>query len=228
MNAQETLRFTMLKVATAYLDNHKELWNSHKAFASKVAKIVNNINATEALLPQTIAGTKGSTKQKQQYKKTMLQATLHLIGAGSSYAADVQDAKLVAQMNFSASDLITGSHLDCLNRCRNIYTFLLPYADKLGDYAVTHDHFVAQNEACNAFEEVVNAPVTTRKDIKAANQQLTKLINDSVDIFVGHVDNYVKMMAKTHPEFYAGYKIARVIGGRGKTKTDEPVDSGTN
>jgi hypothetical protein len=36
------------------------------------------------------------------------------------------------------------------------------------------------------------------------------------------------MMAKTHPEFYAGYKIARVIGGRGKTKTDEPVDSGTN
>jgi hypothetical protein len=228
MNANESARFMMIKVAGTYLDKYKLLWNGHKAFAGKVLKIVNNTNAIEALVPQTMAGTGSSTSQKRQLKETMLQATLYLIGAGQPYAADEQDAGLEARMNFSYSDLILGSHLACLGRCRNIYTFLLPFADRLGDYSITPEHFVAQNNACNAFEDVISKPVSTRKDIQNANQQLTKLIDETVDIFKSHVDNFVKMMAAAQPEFYAGYKNARVIGGRSKARTDQPVDSGSN
>jgi hypothetical protein len=227
MNAKESIRFTMIRVATAYLDNHKMMWSSHRAFAGAVSKIANNTNVIEALIPQTLAGTGSSTGQMRQYKETMLQATMYLIGAGQPYAADVQDAELEVRMDFSYSDLIMGSHLACLGRCRNIYTFLLPFVDRLGDYAITPDHFVAQNDACNAFEDVISKTAITRKNIQNANQRITKIIDETVDIFRSHVDNFVKMMAATQPEFYAGYKNARVIGGRGKARTKPPVDSGT-
>ncbi len=228
MNSRNQLRFTMVKVAMSYLDDHKALWSGRKAFSSKMVKILDNTQTIEALVPQTLAGTQSSTQQKRQYKESMLQTTLYLIAAGRSYAADTQNAELESHMSFSLSDLQKGTHMVSLGLCRNNYTFLLPYSEKLGDYDATPENFVAQNEACNACEEAISKPVKTRKDIMAANQKLAMLLDQTIEIFTAHIDPFVKMLAATQPDFYAGYKIARKIGGAGKAKTDEPVDPGTN
>ena len=215
----------MIRVSTAYVDEYNTLWISKKSFANKMAQVVANTAEIDALIPQTMLGTKGSTQQKQQYLDQMLDATNYLIAAGSSYAVDAQNAELHAQLNLSASDLIQGTHQACLGRCRAIPSLLQPYADKLGDYGVEPAHFTAQEEACTAFTAVLAKPVSSRKDISNANEQIKMLIDETTLLFVNHIDKLVKMMAKDQPVFYKGYKNARVIGGSSKASNDPAVDS---
>lgn len=227
MIKRDLKRLTMIQVTTAYLEEHKALWVSKKPFANKMAQVVANTADISDLLPQTLIGTKGSTQQKWQYKQTLLNTTLYLLAAGSSYAVETNNAGLTAQLNMSKSDLMIGSHQACLGRCQNIAAYLTPYADKLTDYGVEPAHFTAQEEACKAFSEVLSKPVSTRKDIKTANQQLARLIAATVLLFVKHIDNFVKMMAMDQPAFYAAYKNVRKIGGSGTSRHEKAVDAGT-
>lgn len=214
----------MFSTSRDVLDLFGTLWQPIPAFVTARAGLGTAIvNIQNEALNQA-GKTTGGTGDKHVARKIACDAAAIVGGAVAAYADTQNNQELFDSVDFSSPDLMRMSEQNCATNCKVILdagtanlaplvlvkslaqTDLDDLTTKLGNY-----------------NTALTRPRQLRTKISAATSQMPELINVADRILERQIDRLMERFKASNPDFYAAYKVARIIvdagGGAGAPPT---------
>lgn len=212
MDARQKPHVKMLITTRDLLDKFKSLWQGIVAFATArddFGTAITNIQDEELAQSDT---TTGGTADKHTAREIMCSAAAIVAGAVADYAETQGDHELFAKVDFSLADLLHQAEQDCATHCQGI---LDAATESLA--AMSAGKTLAQTDLDNLDEKIgdfntaLTRPRQIRTKISGATGQLPGLISAADRILERRLDRLMERFRESNPDFYAAYRVARVI-----------------
>ncbi len=215
MNRDQFNRTEMCNTVSAYLARNKSIWDAIKAMGDTVDELdANNTAIAEKGRKQQTPIT-GAAEEKEQVRLDFEEKILELADQLSALAEKKRDANLAAQseLTLSALDKLADDELE--ETGGRISALAAANQAALADYAITPADVTALSELKTKFHAVKNAPRTAIAGRAGETNTLPGLISSNTSLLRNRLDKQMTKFRKSSPEFYAGYRSARVIVDRG-------------
>jgi len=225
MTQRQALKQAMYRSTDSYLDEHRELITpitKLPAYQGQLKIYIGDLDRASGVKSKV---TKGATVTKNMVQEELCRKTFDMASFLLAYADDTKNETLKAAVNFPFSELLSLRMEPLLTKAQTIYTLcqkhqeaLAPYlieANQIEDFASLIDHYTHAMPGARVAASTKTTFV----------EELRKLVKQSDTLLKDKMDRLVFSMATKHPDFVAGYKMARKIvnSGGGKASKQDPT-----
>ena len=201
----------MFKAVRDYMGGHSAVWDGIVANVNAYNLLSARITEIDGLVARQERNLGGITADKAAVRKVLEQKVLIVANAAASYAVAVGNNTLLAEVDYSPTDLSTLSEQridDVAARVKEIgETNLLA----LGDYGVTSDDNTAIGDAIDEYEVAKTAPDVARAERSGMTETLAPLVSETGKLLREQMDKLMARYETESPEYHAGYEAARVV-----------------
>jgi len=205
----------MCHTVSSYMGKNQPLWSANIAMNDTVAELDanNGIIADKVRRQQT--PTTGAADEKELVKFEFEEKILEIADQLAALAEKNQDANLAAQveLNLSALDKLADDDLEAVGQ-RVVELATLNQA-ALADYEITAADVAELTALKVRFHGVKTAPRTAIAGRAGETGTLPEVLRRQMSLLRNRLDKQMRKFKKGSPEFYAGYRSARVIVDRG-------------
>jgi hypothetical protein len=163
------------------------------------------------------APTSGAAEEKGQVRLSFEEKTLEVADQLAALAEVKKDPNLAAQVEFTLSSLDKLPDDDLEETGQRVSALATAHLAALADYGVTQADVTELDELTAKFHGVKSGPRMAIAGRAGQTHTLPDLISHTTSILRNRLDKQMTKFRKSHPEFYAGYRSARVIVDRGGT-----------
>jgi hypothetical protein len=218
----------MFETVDGYLGRNSTVWSGFKAFSDARTELTAGIAFIRGKeVKQTIPIT-GVAEGKQDLRDELEDKLFEVADLTSAWAAAAGDmeAAAVVEITRSALDNLSGDALETL--AKQVAGIAQAHLAELTDYAVTAADVADLTAKTAAFSGVKTAPRLAISGRAGETATLPEAIQSTRLLLRNRIDKLVTKFRKSHPEFVAGYKAARVIvdrrGGGGSAPEETPTN----
>ena len=223
MDRDFTNRTDMQNTVAAYMAANNSIWNILPAMNVTVGELSDNNAAIADKIGKQSAPITGAADEKTQVRTGFEEKILEIADQLSALAALNNDPNLAAQVELTLSGL-DKLDVDILEETgKRISTLANAHIAALADYGITAADVTALDNLTTQFHGVKNAPRTAIAGRKGETVTLPGLGSKNTSLLRNRLDKQMTKFKKSHPEFYAGYRTARVIVDRGGGNATPPT-----
>jgi uncharacterized membrane protein len=225
MDTTQTNRITMFKTVSAYLNQNNSIWAGMAPMAAAVLQFNEKIAAIDLAAQKQEMPTSGATLDKAAAREALEDVLFLMSQALGALGHNTKDGNIIAVSVLTPSTLDSMNVEELSSRATNVLTEVNGRAGELGALNVTQANINELTDAINTFNAAKLQPRTAVADRMAQTGSLPSLIRDASGLLRNQVDRMVNLFRRSHPNFVAGYRGARVIVDRAatlKTKTATP------
>lgn len=215
MNRDQFNRIEMFNTVSAYLNRNKPLWTGIKAVADAVAELDTGNAALADKLRKQQTPISGAADEKEQVRLEFEEKLLEIADQLAALAAKNRDANLAAQVELSLSALDKLAAEDLEETGRRVGALAAANLAALADYDVKQTDVTALDTLRGKFAGVMSAPRAAIANRKGETDTLPALLSAQTSLLRNRLDKLMTRFKKAQPEFFAGYRAARVIVDRG-------------
>lgn len=205
----------MCHTVSSYMGKNQPIWSANIAMNDTVAELDANNAALADKVRKQQTPTSGAADEKGQVKFDFEEKLLEIADQLSALADKRQDANLAAQveLTLSALDKLADDDLEAVGeRVADLATADLP---ALADYDLTAADVAELNTLKTKFHGVKSGPRTAIAGRAGETGTLPEVLRRQMSLLRNRLDKQMRKFKKGSPEFYAGYRSARVIVDRG-------------
>ena len=161
------------------------------------------------------APTTGAALDKGQVRTSFEEKILEVADQLSALAEKNKNANLAVQVEFTLSSLDKLADDDLEETGKRVAGLATANLAALADYNVLQADVTEMDNLTTQFHGVKSAPRTAIAGRAGETNTLPVEISDLTSVLRNRLDKQMTKFRKSHPEFYAGYRSARVIVDRG-------------
>ena len=215
MNRDQFNRTGMFSTVSAYLDQNKTIWGGVKAMNETITEVNTRAGRIAEKAGKQQAPTTGAAQDKAQVRISFEEKILEVADQLSALAEKNKNAKLAAQVEFTLSSLDKLADDDLEETGKRVSGLATANLATLADYNITQADVTELDNLTTQFHGVKSAPRTAIAGRAGETITLPDEISDLTSVLRNQLDKQMTKFRKSKPEFYAGYRSARVIVDRG-------------
>jgi hypothetical protein len=216
-------RINMFKAVDSYLHQNSLVWETMETMVAGIAQLGNKINAIDVAAQKQDMPTSGAVLDKASARDALEDILFLNTEALGVLGHTTNDGNLIALSDVSRSALDSMTDEQLTTRATNILSEVNNRATGLAAMNVTSASITEFTNALNNFNAAKVQPRTAVADRKAQTESLPSLIRDTSNLLRNQIDRLVNLFSRSHPDFVAGYKGARVIIDRAATRETKPT-----
>lgn len=217
----------MYESVRAYLERNPLAFSDNEEFMYHYNDLVELLNRIGAREDKQLKATTGKVKDKTISRRKATNATLAIAGALYAYARKTGDVPLMESVNLTRAKLNRFRDANLAIELNSIRDKADQYKDHLIKFGITAEKLTGYSAIIlnyiNSFGAKVHGVATRTSTIGS----LGNAMNEASDLLKA-IDKLMENYSESDPEFYSGYKAARVVKNLGvRYKTNEsPPDNG--
>jgi uncharacterized phage infection (PIP) family protein YhgE len=226
MNRDQFNRTEMFSTVSAYMQTNTSLLSGTPAIGQTVNELNAKITAIAAKMSKQQTPITGAADQKAQVRTELEEKILEIADQLAAFAAAENDMNLGSQVELTLSSLDKMPDDALEETAQRVSTLATANLGELGDYGVIGADVTALDGLKTQFHNVKTTPRTAVAGRAAETSTLPGLITETTSLLRNRLDKQMTKYKKTQPEFYSGYRTARVIvdrGGAGGGTTPPPA-----
>jgi hypothetical protein len=226
MDQTQTNRLTMFKTTSAYLDSHQAIWNGMAPLVTQFEAFRNNIVAIDSAAQQQ--GTPSGAADSKASARDALEDVLFLTCQALSVLGHASnDHDLLALTDLSPSSLDHLGAEELVNRATTVLAQANSRKTELAGLHVTQANLDELTQALQNFSTAKEQPRTETAVRMSQTKSLETLFRDGNGILRNQIDRMINLFRRSHPDFVAGYRGARLIVDRAATRGSTKTPSST-
>ena len=194
-----------------------------KAVKDAVADLDADIAAISETARKHQTPTAGATDEKEQVRLEFEERLLEVADQLAALAEKNKDANLAAQVEFTLSSLDKLEDDALEETGQSVSALAATNLAALADYGITAADVTALDALRTRFHGVKSVPRTAIAGRAGQTANLPVLISNTTSLLRNRLDKLMTKFKKSSPEFYSGYRTARVIVDRGGSSPDSPT-----
>lgn len=215
MTRDDLNRTDMFNTVDSLMDKNQSIWGVVPAITVTVADVKAGIAAIGESVRRQQSPTGGARDEKVAVRLSFEEKILEIADQLSALAAKNKDANLGAQVELTLSAL-DKQDVDVLEQTgKRVSGLATPNLAALADYGITQADVTELNNLTTKFHGVKNAPRTAISGRAGETDTQPGLVANVTSILRNRLDKQMTKFKKSHPEFFAAYRSARVIVDRG-------------
>jgi hypothetical protein len=226
MNNNQTNRVTMFKTVASHLDDNTPIWNGMAPMQTAVTEFKNKIAAIDASA-QKQETPSGAADNKAAARDDLEDVLFLACEALGTLAHTNKDRDLAALVEVTPSSLDHLGEQELSNRATIVLAAATARKTELAALQVTQANLDELDQALQDFNASKEGPRQATTERMAQTESLPQLIREASEILRARIDRMVNLFRRTHPDFVAGYRGARVIvdraASRATTRPTAPV-----
>ena len=215
-------KMEMFNGSLIIINNYKPTWVLNLPFSSVVDSITLGLDKINEFLKFN-ADTESTTAKKNQVLESMLRSTEIICNAGITNASMKKDNELMAQFDFSYTDLKVGKEIEIYQRCWDVRVNAKLIEDDLIAVGLLATQLEEQNAFCTHFYPLIGGSHRVSQRGKSNKEEMLVVYAEMDVLYKEQMDNFMKMLKAANSKFYTEYKNSRVIGYWKKKKVATPV-----
>jgi hypothetical protein len=221
MDTDSTNRVTMFKTVDAYLDDNQTIWNSMAPMAAAAQHLKSQIAALDVAAQKQETPT-GATADKGAARDALEDVAFLMCQALSVLGHNGSDQDLLARTNLSSSDLQRFPDDELANRATTILADANARKTDLAALQVTQANIDELTQSLTRFNAAKVSPRIATAERAVQTQSIPQLIRQANATLRNQIDPMVNLFRRSHPNFVAGYRGARVIVDRAASHAAPP------
>jgi hypothetical protein len=204
----------MFKTVAGYLDQNASVWSGMAPLATAVQQFQQKIGAIDTAAQKQETPVSGATGDKAATRDDLEDVLFLTCEALGVLAHTTGDHDLQALVNVSPSTLDSLGDEELANRASNVLARANARKTELATMQVTQANIDELDQALQDFQAAKAKPRTAVVERSVQTQSLSSLLREAGNILRDQIDRLVNLFRRTHPEFVAGYRSARVVVDR--------------
>ncbi len=217
MNTNQTNRVTMFKTVASHLDDHSSVWNGMAPMQAAVTEFKNKIAAIDASA-QKQETPSGATDSKAAARDDLEDVLFLACEALGTLGHSSNDHDLSALVEVTPSSLDRMGEEELSNRAASVLAAANARKTELAALQVTQANLDELDQALQDFNASKEGPRQATSERMAQTESLPQLIREGSEILRERIDRMVNLFRRSHPDFVAGYRGARVIVDRSASR----------
>jgi hypothetical protein len=205
----------MFSTVSTYMGENKSIWGGVKAMNETITEVNTRNGRIAEKAGKQQAPTTGAAQDKAQVRLSFEEKILEVADQLSALAEKNKNAKLAAQVEFTLSSLDKLADDDLEETAKRVSGLARGNVAALVDYNITQVDLTELDNLTTQFHGVKSAPRTAIAGRAGETITLPDEISDLTSVLRNQLDKQMTKFRKSKPEFYAGYRSARVIVDRG-------------
>ena len=205
----------MFSTVSAYMNQNNSLWNGVPALVVTVGDLDTNIANIADKGRKQQSPTSGMTLDKTNVRLSFEEKILEITDQLSALAAKNKDAMLGAQVEFTPSSLDKMEDDALETTGQSVSALATANLAALADYGIVAADVSDLDDLTASFHNAKTAPRTAIAERAGETGTLPTVISDARSLLRNRLDKQMTRFKKSQPEFFAGYRAARVIVDRG-------------
>ena len=215
MNRDQLNNTDMFNTVSSYMARNNSIWGSIPATTATVLELNTSIGQIGDKLRKQQAPTSGATGDKNEVRGDFEDQILIIADQLSSLAAKNNDQTLGAKVdwNISSLDKLSDDELEATGK--TVSALGTANLAALANYGLVAADLTALDALVTKFHGVKSDPRLLIAGRKGETDTIPDLIRTTKSLLRNQLDKQMTRFKKSHPEFFAGYRAARVIVDRG-------------
>lgn len=211
MTISQRNKLNMYITVLQFLANNTAIWSMLLAFADAVTLLTNKVAELQAQVAIQSAHIVGYATAKKGKKKTLISKLLVVTGALEAYAAVIHDEVLLNFADYTQSDLKKLADNMLTQTANNIVAKANSLLPALASYGIDVALLTDLQTTVTDYATFVESPRLARIAKKTATGNIKTLIKEIDAILKTVLDMLIVQFKVTAPDFFTGYKSARII-----------------
>lgn len=226
MNRDQLNNTGMFNTVSSYMTRNNSIWGGIPATTATMLEVNTNISQISDKLRKQQAPISGATGDKNEVRSDFEDQILIIADQLSSLAAKNNDQTLGAKVdwNVSALDKLNDDELEATGQ--SVSALGTANLAALANYGIVAADLTALDALVTKFHGVKTDPRALIAGRKGETDTIPDLIRATKSLLRNQLDKQMTRFKKSHPEFFAGYRAARVIvdrGGSGGNSSPAPA-----
>ena len=222
MRTTQNNRVRMFKTVTTVLDENHDVWSGMTPFAASLQRLKGKIVAIDTAAQKQNSATHGATLDRTSARAALEDVLFLCCEALGVIAHSAGDNQLLKLTDLKPSDLQRLTDEELSNTASSIVAETTGRKNELATLQVTQENLDELNEALQEFNASKSAPRAAIANRMAQTEALPQLITEANEILRNELDRMVNLFRRSHPDFVAAYRAARVIVDRVATRETKP------
>jgi DNA repair exonuclease SbcCD ATPase subunit len=224
MDTNLTNRITMQKTTAAYMDANTAIWSPMAPMQTAMETYKQNLSAIDdaAQKQQTPSG---ATEDKAAARDDLEDVAFLMCEALGALAHAAGDHDLIALTDVTQSTFSRAADDELSSLAATILSAADTRKTELATLQMTQANIDELDQALQRFNASKTNPRMKIGERSARGESLEALVRDNQEFLRKQIDRLVNLFSRTHPDFVAGYRKARVIVDRAATHaSSKPKD----
>ena len=222
-------KLNSFKTTLKYLVINKIITDKLPAFAAAILKLENLIIQIDAAAKKADTATIGKFQDKFDAAEALIEFLMPFVRALRIYGNSKQLNTLVALGSITETDLSRLNDVELIKKAGEILDAVIANLPALAAYNVTQEKTDLLTAKINTLSETSGDAHSSTSVRSGAGGSLASLIAQTDELFDKEIDDLAGILKSDEPEFYKGYKTARVIhdvvGSHNNDDEDTPPDT---
>ena len=200
----------MLEATSTYLDEEAGTYSVIPVIVKYKNDLVNVIASIKAAAKEQDAAQVFIGQSKNQLKRLISEKMDILDDTAEAYAADTENAELLAVVNNSMSDYYKLPNEAFETKVKNMIELIETHVRAMAGYGMTQEMINDVKLQLNLFAEQRGKPRAYKVASRIATQDLEELFKEATTV-TGKLDKVMKRFKRSSTSFYNGYLAARTV-----------------
>lgn len=228
LNARQEAKLNSARATELHVDANIGIINRIPAFNTLYEQIKDKIAAIIETAQLKGGALSGIATGKSELRQALSAKTLAVSGVVYSYAADIADQTLKAEMDIKQSRLKRMRDDELAPFSRFVHDRANTHIGALAAYNITADDLTELQTAIANYSATVPQPRTAISNRKTINENLRTLFRELGDLFK-RFDRQIESLRESHADFVNTYFSTReIIDPASKSNTEPPPNAPVN
>ena len=211
MEVKHNNRIRMFKATNTVLEENRSLWNGMPPFVSAVELLTDKLAAIDLTARKQQTATAGAALDRAAARERLEDVLFLATEALGVLAHNMGDNTLLDLSDVRPSALQRMTDEQLANHSQSIVAQASSRTAELATLQVTEANLTELSQALATFIQTKSAPRAAIANRMAQTDSLPELISDANQILRSQIDRMVSLFQRSHPEFVAAYRAARLI-----------------
>jgi hypothetical protein len=207
----------MFKATNLILHENQSVWSVMAPFGDAVQQFTDKIGRIDLAAQKQDTATAGATLDRTSARDALEDVLFLASEALGVLAHRGGDNDLLDMTDLKPSDLQRMTDEELATQAATIVSHMTARTAELATLQVSQANLDELTQALENFQASKSAPRAAVANRMAQTESLPQLINDANDVLRNQLDRMVNLFRRSHPEFVAAYRAARVIVDRAAT-----------
>ena len=226
MNISDREKEDMIDKTHQYLLANPDIVNSITALPAKVTRLGELDIAILAKDRDKASKTEGKSDKKNQLETRLCDLLFSVANGLYAFAVDEDNVEIKAAAKLTQSKIKNLRDINLYNTAIKIAG--LANGKDLTTYSIANADVTNLRDAAEDFKKASADIAKSIAERVGAKKSLKQLFDEAMALLTDEIDPIINTQITKKPEFYNGYKAARVIWNQGGRSSNEPEQPVTN
>ena len=201
----------MYRAVRQVIQKNNSSWSGFEAFENGVTKFVQKVTELERLTYQKSKALVGAKSQRDKKRAIIADKALIVANGIFSYASNIEDEKLKAEVNYSPSTLKYTPNTRFFQMVEGIIAKATELITEIEPYGVDQAKLDDLELAYTEMAEIANLPRQAIVSRKMISTKIDELIQDVDNVLKEQLDRLIVSLKADEKDFVLVYEGARTI-----------------